>query len=156
MIMAGYLKIVYDYRLPLIAFTERGWEIEKYAYAREHYEIYRKDRSGNKNRSIALLKSINPDVTVEVLRTIADEGTEKDLPGLEAWAKEAEGKVRKRIFFAINKTSLLHFAGLHVIHFSSSFSRNSAIRSPGISSPSSRKPSIEPYRSSAASKVPLR
>ena len=103
MIMAGYLKIVYDYRLPLIAFTERGWEIEKYAYAREHYEIYRKDRSGNKNRSIALLKSINPDVTVEVLRTIADEGTEKDLPGLEAWAKEAEGKVRKRIFFAINK-----------------------------------------------------
>ena len=103
MMMAGYLKIVYDYRLPLIAFTERGWEIEKYAYAREHYEIYRKDRSGNKNRSIALLKSINPDVTVEVLRTIADEGTEKDLPGLEAWAKEAEGKVRKRIFFAINK-----------------------------------------------------
>ena len=65
MILAGYLKIVYDYRLPLIVYTDRGWEIEKYTYAREHYEIYRKDRSKNKNRSIALLKTINPDVTVD-------------------------------------------------------------------------------------------
>ena len=103
MILAGYLKIVYDYRLPLIVYTDRGWEIEKYTYAREHYEIYRKDRSKNKNRSIALLKTINPDVTVEILRTIADEGKEKDLPGLEAWTKEAEGKIRKKLVFAINK-----------------------------------------------------
>jgi len=103
MILSGYLKIVYDYRLPLLAYTERGWEIEKYTYVRECSEIYRKDRSRNKNKSIALLKSINPDVAVEVLGTIADEGKEKDLPGLEAWQKEAKGKIRKRLHFAVNK-----------------------------------------------------
>lgn len=103
MILSGYLEIVYDYRLPLLAYTDRGWEIEKYTYARECYEMYKKDRSKNKNTSVARLNSINPNVTVEVLRSIADEGKEEDLPVLEAWLKEAQGKVRKKVIFAINK-----------------------------------------------------
>ena len=34
-ILEGYLAIKYDYRLPLLVYTARGWEIEKETYATE-------------------------------------------------------------------------------------------------------------------------
>lgn len=103
MILSDYLEIQYDYRLPLLVFTKKGWEIEKYTYAREMYEIYKKDRSKNRSRSTGRLNSINPQVSVEVLRWIADEGTGADLPALEAWKEKAQGQVRKKIAFAVSK-----------------------------------------------------
>ncbi len=34
-IIDGYLEIIYNYRLPVLLFTEAGWEIEKETYAEE-------------------------------------------------------------------------------------------------------------------------
>ena len=34
LIINGYLRIEYDYRLPLLVYTKRGWEIERETYAR--------------------------------------------------------------------------------------------------------------------------
>jgi len=35
MIKRGYLEIEYDYQLPMIVFSEKGWEIERETYADE-------------------------------------------------------------------------------------------------------------------------
>jgi hypothetical protein len=32
-ILDGYLKVVYDYRLPVLVFTDAGWEIGKETFA---------------------------------------------------------------------------------------------------------------------------
>lgn len=37
MIKKDYLRIKYDYRLPLLVFSEKGWEIEKETFAEELY-----------------------------------------------------------------------------------------------------------------------
>jgi hypothetical protein len=37
-ILNGYLDIEYDYRLPLLVFTNKGWEIERETYANELLE----------------------------------------------------------------------------------------------------------------------
>ena len=34
-ILDGYLKVVYDNRLPVLVFTDAGWEIEKETFANE-------------------------------------------------------------------------------------------------------------------------
>ena len=38
MILNDYLDIEYDYRLPLLVYTPRGWEIEKETYAEELFQ----------------------------------------------------------------------------------------------------------------------
>lgn len=106
MIRRAYLEIHYDYRLPLLVYTKEGWEIEKLTYARECYALYKKDRTRGKNRSITKLKTVNPQVALEVLRWIAEEGTEKDLAGLQAWEQEAQGQLKKRLNFAIRQISI--------------------------------------------------
>lgn len=106
MIRRAYLEIRYDYRLPLLVYTKEGWEIEKLTYARECYALYKKDRTRGKNRSIRKLKTVNPQVALEVLRWIAEEGTEKDLAGLQAWEQEAQGQLKKRLNFAIRQISI--------------------------------------------------
>ena len=106
MIRRAYLEIRYDYRLPLLVYTKEGWEIEKLTYARECYALYKKDRTRGKNRSITKLKTVNPQVALEVLRWIAEEGTEKDLAGLQAWEQEAQGQLKKRLNFAIRQISI--------------------------------------------------
>lgn len=38
MIKKDYLRIEYDYRLPLLVFSEKGWQIEKETFAQELYQ----------------------------------------------------------------------------------------------------------------------
>lgn len=40
MIEKDYLRIKYDYRLPLLVFSEQGWEIEKETFAEELYQRF--------------------------------------------------------------------------------------------------------------------
>ena len=50
MILSEYLEIRYDYRLPMIVFSEKGWEIERVAYADEVFRDFIKgnlDLDGN-------------------------------------------------------------------------------------------------------------
>lgn len=40
MIDEDYLQIKYDGRLPLLVFSDEGWEIEKETYAQELYQQF--------------------------------------------------------------------------------------------------------------------
>ena len=56
MIRNEYLKIEYNYRLPVLVFSKTGWEIEKRTYAQELYDQLCKAAGDNDEQFIVKLK----------------------------------------------------------------------------------------------------
>ena len=105
MIKKDYLRIEYDYRLPLLVFSEKGWQIEKETFAQELYRRMCLDVEEKKARVIFEMKEVNRQVVMCVLDKIEKEGTEEFLPYLEAWKMLVVKKVAARIAEVENKIS---------------------------------------------------
>lgn len=97
MIEEDYLRIEYDYRLPLLVFSEKGWEIEKETYAKELYEKFCLDVKEKDARIIYKLNQVNRKVVMRILDKIEEDGTEEFIDYLEEWKKQESKKVVKRI-----------------------------------------------------------
>ena len=97
MIKEDYLRIEYDYRLPLLAFSEKGWQIEKETFAQELYQRMCLDVEEKKARVIFEMKEVNRQVVLRVLDKIEAEGTDEFLACLEAWRRMEVKKVVARI-----------------------------------------------------------
>jgi hypothetical protein len=98
LIIKRYLRIEYDYRLPVLVYTPLGWEIEKETFAAE--KLARLDRQleeGTPDKTFAWLNDMNPQVMHRILDMIADSGDSKYIHALEQWAGSASRKVRGRI-----------------------------------------------------------
>lgn len=105
MIKEDYLRIEYDYRLPLLAFSEKGWQIEKETFAQELYQRMCLDVEEKKARVIFEMKEVNRQVVMCVLDKIEKDGTKEFLPYLEAWKMLEVKKVAARIAEVENKIS---------------------------------------------------
>lgn len=66
MIKKDYLRIKYDYRLPLLVFSEKGWEIEKETFAEELYQRFCLDIKEKNARVIFEMKDVNRQVVMLV------------------------------------------------------------------------------------------
>jgi len=97
-ILDGYLKIVYDYRLPVLVFTDVGWEIEKEAFANELLAGFDKLLTTSQPPyAMSYLKDRNRSLIWCLLDKIEASGNPKYLPLLEAWEQIDYKKVRQRI-----------------------------------------------------------
>ena len=97
-IVHDYLDINYDYRLPLLRYTESGWEIERETYARELMEGFDDlIASGQTEFDMSYLKDRARDMILILLDMVEASGDTKYIPILEAWAEVDYKKVRKRI-----------------------------------------------------------
>lgn len=105
MIKKDYLRIEYDYRLPLLVFSEKGWQLEKETFAQELYQRMCLDVEEKKARVIFEMKEVNRQVVMCVLDKIEKERTEEFLPYLEAWKMLEVKKVAARISEVENKIS---------------------------------------------------
>lgn len=105
MIKKDYLRIEYDYRLPLLVFSEKGWQIEKETFAQELYQRICLDVEEKKARVIFEMKEVNRQVVMCVLDKIEKDGTKEFLPYLEAWKMLEVKKVAARIAEVENKIS---------------------------------------------------
>lgn len=105
MIKEDYLRIEYDYRLPLLAFSEKGWQIEKETFAQELYQRMCLDVEEKKAHVIFEMKEVNRQVVMCVLDKIEKHGTKEFLPYLEAWKMLEVKKVAARIIEVENKIS---------------------------------------------------
>ena len=105
MIKEDYLRIEYDYRLPLLVFSKKGWQIEKETFAQELYQRICLDVEEKKARVIFEMKEVNRQVVMRVLDKIEKDGTEEFLPYLEAWKMLEVKKVAARIAEVENKIS---------------------------------------------------
>ena len=103
MIKEDYLRIEYDYRLPLLVFSEKGWQIEKETFAQELYQRMCLDVEEKNARVIFEMKEVNRQVVMCVLDKIEKDGTKEFLPYLEAWKMLEVKKVAARIIEVENK-----------------------------------------------------
>jgi superfamily II DNA helicase RecQ len=94
LIIEGYLRIEYDYRLPLLVYTKRGWEIERETYADELLKgIDRLLAEGDALQDLRWLTERNPEVLQLVLEKIADTGDPRYLPVLKPWQNKATRRI---------------------------------------------------------------
>jgi hypothetical protein len=91
------MKLEYDYRLPVLVFTDAGWEIEKETYANELLagfdEILKK---GQPPYDMSYLKDRNRSLILTLLDKVEASENPKYVPLLEAWAEIDYKKVRER------------------------------------------------------------
>ena len=103
-ILNGYLRIEYDYRLPLLAFTDEGWEIERETYARELLQGFdRLLEASSLPFDMSYLKDRRRDLIWRLLDLVEQSGQAKYIPLLEAWELIDYKKVRGKIWHVIGR-----------------------------------------------------
>jgi superfamily II DNA helicase RecQ len=97
-ILNGYMKIEYDDRLPVLAYTEKGWEIERETYACELLQTLGDlARAESPPYNMSFLKDRNRSMILLLLDKIAETGNPIYIPVLEDWMAIEYKKVRTRI-----------------------------------------------------------
>ena len=97
-IAAGYLDIQYDGRLPLLAYTEPGWEIERETYAEELLRGFDKMLADSPGPfDMSYLKDRNRGMILLLLDKVEASGDRKYIPVLKTWEQVDYKKVQARI-----------------------------------------------------------
>ena len=103
-ILDRYLRIEYESRLPVLVYTDTGWEIEKETRAVEFLQRF--DQLLETTQSpydMSFLKDQNRGMIFLLLDKVENTGSTKYLPLLEAWVQIDYRKVQQRIWQVINK-----------------------------------------------------
>ena len=104
MILNDLLAIEYDYRLPLLVFTDRGWEIEKAAFATELLQGFDAMLAAAKRPfEMSYLKDRDRGMILLLLDKVEATGDPNYIPLLEAWAEVDYRKVKQRIRQVISR-----------------------------------------------------
>ncbi len=97
-ILNGYMYIDYDYRLPLLCYTAKGWEIERETVARELLHGFDEMLAADQRVfDMTYLKDRSRDMILLLLEMVEKTEDPKFIPLLAAWAQVDYKKVRKRI-----------------------------------------------------------
>lgn len=97
MILQNYLEIKYDYRLPLLVFTKKGWAIERETYAAELMDKLIEAAENKKYEFVETLKDRNRGMILLLLDKIVESGNKELIPILKAWQMIEYKKVSARI-----------------------------------------------------------
>lgn len=96
-ILNGYLAIEYDGRLPMLVYTDKGWEIERDTYSDELLEKLRSLIPSGNYAFVNELKDRNRGMILLLLDKIKRSGERGFIPVLEAWREIDYKKVKKAI-----------------------------------------------------------
>lgn len=102
-ILNGYLRIEHIDRLPLLVYTDKGWEIERAQYAEELLDGIETSLTDGPPYRMAHLKDRDRQMILLLLDKIAATGDARFIPALEAWKKVDYKKVQHRIRQVIQK-----------------------------------------------------
>jgi len=102
-ILNGYLSIDHNGRLPLLTFTQKGWEIERENYAIELLAGFDELIGHGPPYEMEYLMDRNREMILILLDKVADTNDAKYIPLLEAWRKIDYLKVRRRIGHVIDQ-----------------------------------------------------
>lgn len=102
LITRGYMAIRYDYRLPLLVYTQMGWEIEKETFVDEIFREIKTALEGHGEFPMGDLKEGNREIHLLFLEKIEATGDGKYIPFLETWQVGAFKKMRVKINRVIN------------------------------------------------------
>ena len=97
MIEEDYLQIEYSGRLPVLVYSEKGWEIERETYAEELFQRMREDALQKTITVIPEMEHKNRKVITDVLEKVRSRGDRTFIPQLDAWKENAVRKVKAHI-----------------------------------------------------------
>lgn len=98
----GYLRIEYSGRLPVIVYTEKGWEIERETYAEELLQKLTSLLADGDYNFVEELKDRNRGMILLLLEKIRNTNNRGFIPLLKAWQEIDYKKVRIKIQEVIN------------------------------------------------------
>jgi len=101
----NYLNIEYDHRLPLLVFSEKGWEIEKNTYSTELLDEFNGMIKSGVDYDMNYLKDRNRSLILLLLDKVEATKDRKYIPILESWKEIEYKKVQRRITQVINSIS---------------------------------------------------
>jgi hypothetical protein len=96
-ILNGYLRIEYSNQLPLLVYTQEGWEIERETYADELLEEIEVTLKDGPPYEMAHLKDRDRGMILLLLDKVAATGNRNFIPVLKAWKRVDYKKVQQRI-----------------------------------------------------------
>ena len=99
----GYLEIEYSSRLPVIVYTEKGWEIERETYSQELLQKLSDLLSRNDFSFVEELKDRNRGMILLLIDKIRNTGNPNFIPLLRAWQFIEYKNVRHAIQRVINE-----------------------------------------------------
>jgi hypothetical protein len=103
-ILDRYLRIEYEHRLPVLVYTDAGWEIEKETCAVEFLQQFDQLlETTQPPYDMSFLKDRNRGMIFLLLDKVENTGLPKYIPLLEAWAQIDYRKVQQRIWQVIHK-----------------------------------------------------
>lgn len=102
-IVNKYLKITYNGRLPIIAFTELGWELYKPIYAHELIGMMVSKNVFEYKHLIDEMKNVNREVIILLLDIIVENNVIGTIAFLKKWEKLAYKKVAKKILYTLRQ-----------------------------------------------------
>ena len=97
MIKKDYLEIEYRDRLPMLIFSEKGWEIERETYAEELLQKLTKLLEGKDYSFVQELKDRNRGMILLLIEKIQQTGNARFIPLLKAWKEIEYKKVKTKI-----------------------------------------------------------
>lgn len=97
MIKKGYLEIEYRNRLPVLIFSDIGWEIERETYAEELLRDLAKLLDGKDYTYVQELKDRNRGMILLLIEKIKLTGNARFIPILKAWKEIEYKKVQAEI-----------------------------------------------------------
>ena len=106
LIKSGYLKIEYSSSLPVIVYTQKGWEIERETYTEELLQKLKGLLAGNDYSFVTELKDRNRGMILLLIEKIRKTGNPDFIPLLKAWQEIDYRKVFDALQEAINELML--------------------------------------------------
>jgi hypothetical protein len=103
MILNRYLAIEYGYRLPLLVYTDKGWEIERETYADELFGRLVQGAANLEYDIVETLQERDRGLILLLLDKLESSGKKELVAILEAWKRIAYKKVKTRIQEVIDK-----------------------------------------------------
>ncbi|PXX53695.1 RQC domain-containing protein [Hungatella effluvii] len=99
MIVKRYLRIEYSGRLPMLVFTDKGWEMECETYTSEWVCRFKEVVESKVLRldMFEELKIVNRQVVFAMLDKIKEIGDKRYIPVLKTWQKGEVRKVRQKL-----------------------------------------------------------
>lgn len=92
-----YLRIEYDYRLPVLSFTDKGWAIEVVTMAMELLRALDVFLAAGPPYDLSNFKDRNREMIFRLLDMVQASGRRDFIPLLRAWSEIDYAKVRARI-----------------------------------------------------------
>lgn len=111
MIKKGYLEIEYRDRLPVLIFSDIGWEIERETYAEELLQDLAKLLDGKDYTYVQELKDRNRGMILLLIEKIKLTGNARFIPILKAWKeieyKKVQAEIQRVIDYLVKEGTIL-------------------------------------------------